>query len=66
MELLGTMLILIWFLWTAITVTQSAVEVEKARDRKNKIAMFVFTTISPIIIAVPFIVLYKFVEVMIV
>ena len=62
MDLFGSVLILIWFLWTAVTVTQGAAEVEKARDRKNRIAVIVFITLAPIITALPFIALYRFVD----
>jgi nitrate reductase NapE component len=65
MQLFGTVLLLIWLIWTAITVTQGALEVEKTRNMKQKLALVVVTVLSPVIIAVPFVILYKFVEWMI-
>ena len=65
MQLFGTILLLIWLVWTAITVTQGALEMEKTQNMKQKLALLVVTVLSPVIIAVPFVILYTFVKWMI-
>ena len=65
MQVFGTILLLIWLVWTAITVTQGALEMEKTQNMKQKLALLVVTVLSPVIIAVPFVILYTFVKWMI-
>ena len=61
MKIFSFILIFAWFFWSVSTVVQGLSELDRPQTHTMRIALAVLTLLSPIITAIPFIILYKIV-----
>ena len=61
MKIFSFILIFAWFFWSVSTVVQGLSELDRPQTHAMRIALAVLTLLSPIITAIPFIILYKIV-----
>jgi hypothetical protein len=59
MKIISAILIFAWFFWSMSTVVQGLSELDRPQTHTMRIALAILTLLSPIITAVPLIILHK-------